>query len=226
MRFKQLVDLVSEDKAVLLETSALLNYTAFGDPKPIEKQIETSQTRIDFYRFLRRNLPELTNWYITAQSIEETNAKKGYPYKKIIQRRDSFNHRYNIIIPLDEKRQELEYFRKRRQEKKEVKKLMDTIEAENRVLSLNPKEQRLAGYLDNHYSKLKKEIGVEALSDCDWDFMISGLAIAKANRGNVSLISNDSVMIPLWKYVLKSEHLNSYNFKFILRRDFLNFVKL
>ena len=226
IKFTQLEELVSKDKIVLLETSAISNYlNGYHEPENIEEKIEYSRSRIDFYRFLSRNLPQLSNWYVIPSTIDELRGNKQYNYKKVVKKSMSYCHRYNIKITSD-RRECLKYRRKIRKENQETRKLIDSLEKENRILYLNQSQQKLAESLDSYYTPLKKEIGVEALSDCDWNFMIAGLAVAKETRHNVSLISNDFVMIPFWKHILRKEYLTHENFKFFIRTDFKKFKQL
>ena len=170
---------------ILFDTSAILNPIDHDRGKlPIEDKIRKYKEKASFFYLLSRLVEKQFPAYITEGILDELLDGVNY--------RDPNYFGQTSLKVRELHRNHAGCICKR-------KELTDAFIDNSRVLKLNEDEQTIYSCLRVRYCGMKEEY---KLSENDWDFLISGLALSQ-KRASLALISNDIYILNALKKFLK-----------------------
>ncbi|MEK6817728.1 MAG: hypothetical protein AABX80_02900, partial [Nanoarchaeota archaeon] len=201
--------LASMEYPVLLDTSVLLGYSNINRNQiTLTEKFAKAKESYDFFVLMQDYVKNGSNFCITSLVSEELQNGYSFSLKKSIKK-----------VGYCEDRKLLELHRKRRDSSKEQRILDRTFQENNKILQLRKDEQILYDLIYNGNFELKEKY---KLSESNFDFLISGMVLAKAN-GIAALVSNDKGIFRARKDVLMKENFQFHKVKFFIRENFLSF---
>ncbi|MDP2672207.1 MAG: hypothetical protein Q8O84_00145 [Nanoarchaeota archaeon] len=206
-----LENLALKKYSVLLDTSVFLSYYSKNrNPETLTEKFAEAKEDYDFFVLMQNYVKNGSNFYITP--LVSAALQNGY----------SPNFKKGIKEIGGCKNRELLKLHRKRRERTRAKGILErTFQENDKILQLNKDEQILYDVVYKKHIGLKEEY---KLSESDFDFLISGGALAKVGR-IVALVSNDGGIFRARKDILKKENICFDKFKFFVREDFLGFEK-
>ena len=198
---------ISERYPFILVDTSTLSWSSFGNIKTgldFEGIMSISEDKIKSAIFFKEFLEGGKNFYVTQFILREYDHTSHYPYSKIIKKRKNIS------------RKGLELYRKKREESREIGKLVRAFEENGGILELDEDERKLYGQMSRKYSFLKRK---RDISEADYDFLISGVVVSM-KRDLTSLVSNDFKILYSWIDLLKKEKLTPEQLGFFIRKEF------
>ena len=198
---------ISERYPFILVDTSTLSWSSFGNTKTgldFEGIMSISEDKIKSAIFFKEFLEGGKNFYVTQFILREYARNAYYPYSKIIKNRKNIS------------KKGLELYRKKREESREIGKLVRAFEENGGILELDEDERKLYGQMSRKYSFLKRK---RDISEADYDFLISGVVVSM-KRDLTSLISNDFKILYSWIDLLKKEKLTTEQLGFFIRKEF------
>ena len=205
---KSLKDVISEYPVALLDTCALLYplncASTRSNARTTNERISNSRQLCNSAIFFKKFLEEGGNFYVTPLILEEYARGSYYSYKNKIKKGRG------------PKGGLLEFYRRRKEESEEMRRLIRVLEDNGRIFQLDENEQRRHKSLREKYSEVLRRNG---LRETNIDFLVSGVVVSKT-RGSTCLISNNFRILYSWNDILNLEGIDSRQLGFFLRRDF------
>jgi predicted nucleic acid-binding protein len=175
-------NLTEEGNKVLFDTSAISNYLQEYRSGNLVQRTERSIANTQFIETLIQKTEDGCNFYVTRMILNELFAR-NYNLKKRIKQNDR-----NRMPGEKSSRAILDFQRQANNEARTQRRLACLLQDSERVLQLNEREKIIYHQLSRSYSWMEERYG---LSQPDFDFLISGNALAYDNSGKVILVTND-----------------------------------
>ncbi len=205
-------DLALKSYDLLFDTSVIINhYASNHDPRTIEEKFTQVKECHDFFVSMQNYVKPNGNFYLTPLILEELKKRDSCTFKKFLKRKGSYRNRKALMLS-----------RKIRDTLKEQRKLERVLHDNNKILYLEKDQEIIYRLFYDRNIKLKEKYG---LSEPDVNFLISGMALARA-RGTIVLGSNDKGIRCARRVVLRKESIRSRKVKFFIRENFLDFKKI
>jgi len=207
---KSLDELAKQD-FVLIDTNIFSSpLGGYKDLVNIKEKLISVEKDCEFLILMKNLVEEKGNFYITHLVFEEIQSC-SYNFKKSI-RKNRGSQKKNRDL--------LELRRKLRERCKITRSLANSFQENDRIIGLREDEQLIYDSLCKKYNRNKKEYG---LSDTDFDFLISGVTIAKTKSKYVTLVSNDFGIFKARTGIVKKENLSFKNLRFFIRESLYDF---
>lgn len=208
-----LENLASAEYPVLLDTSTLLGYrNSNSNPANLSEKFVEAKERYDFFVLIENYIKKESNFYITPLVLAELqNDRLGSCYKKKIKK-----------ASFCENRELLKLYRQRRDKFKQQRRLYRTFQDNNKIFQLKKEEKILYDFIYTRNIGLKKKY---KLSETNFDFLVSGAVLAEEGK-TIALVSNKKGIFYARKDILEKKDFLFKRFKFFVRENFLDFIKI
>lgn len=207
-----LENLASAEYPVLLDTSVLLSYyTSNHNPITLSEKLVEAKERYDFFVLIQNYVKKESNFYITPLVLAELQNGFGHSFKKSIKESGSCKNR-----------ELLKLHRQRRDKFKQQGRLYNTFQENNKIFQLEKEEKILYDLIYTRNIGLKKKY---QLSETNFDFLVSGAVLAEEGK-TIALVSNKRGIFYARKDILEKKDFLFKRFKFFIRKDFLDFIKI
>lgn len=205
----------SDERIFLLDTCALVSPLGAEirdlNHERIKDKTQVLQKNEYFMKEMRNYLEEGKRFFVTDLVLGELECSGNYSYCKTVKNSNGAVDRRLLFLRKKIKDQE-----------KERKKLTGSLRKNENVLKVSETPERIYyDYLFGRYEGLSRRY---LLSDADFDFVLTGAALALAKK-NVALISNDYKSMYAWNEIVVEEGIDEKILNFFTRVGFFDFEK-
>lgn len=201
---------------VLVDTCSFLNYRRkYLHFQSTRTKLERSEAGNKTLNFWLQNIPNFLQIFCTSYVLGELDTSGEYKYAKSLKRfltHTGGGKKGNNVLKL---------MRSKNMEKKNKKKLITLLQDQNRILTLNPKQQEdYESFLQTYSQNCKKH----KLSETDQHILISALIISLYQP--TCIISKDNGISQTWIEIIKRRKISRDDFNFYINIDFNKFQKI